>query len=275
MPTTRLTLVQDTLKSLGDLRILTATRDGSDVILWDDVNLAGEPGAYAGREVKFISGTALNIGAVRYVTGSADRGIGFGVALSAATAVGDVAWMVNTRGIGYRFADVEDAINQAIRDARQHGPVPTSTDTEDYDRGDAIAIPDGWVSVENLQWQDEQDTTKWRVIPKARRNNGNGWWVDRFARVVYVGNNQGYKLDGRTLKLWGLIEPEELDDDDDETSVNANWLAKTAAANLARGKFLRTPTPETERSYFSLLSESAALRPLIVTRRSPFSESLV
>lgn len=272
--TTRRQLVNDVLRTLGDLRVLVATRTGTDVTFYDDASLNGEPGAYTGREVLFVAGTAANAGEVRYVTGSATRGIGFGVALSAATAVGDECWMVNTRGIGYRFQDVYDAINQAIRAARRHGPVPTAADTSVYATGDGIAVPPNFVSVENVQWQDQWDDTIWRQVTKARRPNGKGWWVDRSTRSVYVGGNPAATLDGRTVKLWGLAEPEELYDDDDETTIDPDWLTKTVALIIARGRFMRSPTPESERTMMTIAQESGGLRPLMVTRRSPFSEAV-
>jgi hypothetical protein len=275
MPTTtRRSLVQDVLRTLGDLRVLTATRDGSDVTFYDDANLAGEPGAYTGREVLFVSGTADNIGKLRYVTGSADRGIGFGVSLPAATATGDEAWVVNTRGVGYRFQDVYDAINQAIRAIRDRSPVPATTDSVTYGEGDAIVVPPEFVRVENVQWQDEYDTDLWRPVVKTKRPNGTGWWLDRASRSVFIGGSPAESMDGRTVRIWGLAEPAELYDDDDTTGIHADWLTKQAAATIARARFMRAPTPETERTYFSIMQEAGVLRPFTVTRRSALGEDL-
>lgn len=274
MGTTRRDIVEGVLDTLGDLRVLSATRDGSDVTFFDDASLNGEPGAYTGREVLFVSGTADNIGEIRYVTGSANRAIGFGVSLPDSTATGDECWMVNTRGVGYRFHDVYRAINQSIRDVRERGPVPTSVDSSTYASGDSIAIPPEFVTVENLQWQDEHDESRWRVVPAARRPNGTGWWVDRFSRTVVVAGSWDESLDGRTVKLWGLAEPTELHDDDDETEVNSAWLVKAAAGIISRGRFMRSPTPETERTAASVTQEAWGLRSYTVTRRGPFSVTL-
>lgn len=274
MGTTRRQLVTDTLDILKDLRVLTATRDGADVTFYDDKNLVGEPGSYTGREVLFVAGTAANIGEVRYVTGSALNGIGFGLSLPATTATGDECWMVNTRGIGYRFDDVYRAINQAIRAARHYGPVVAGSDTVVYASGDAVAIPPEFVRVENVLWQDGNDDAVWRTIVKARTPHGSGWWIDKASRTIHIGGNAATKIDGRTVKIWGLAEPAELHSDDDETEVNGDWIAHTAAWTIARGRFMRSPTPETERTMFSAGSEAASLRPLIVTRRGPFGEDV-
>lgn len=271
---TRATITRDVLKDLGDLRILTATRIGSDVIFWDDANLNGEPGAYTGREARFAGGTAQNLGLIRYVSGSANRGIGFGVALGAATQVGDECWLINTRGIGYRFQDVYDAINQAIRDAGSHGLVLASVTTATYTRGTGIALPASFATVEDVQWRDPNDTTVWRSIKKAVRANANGWWVDPYTRTIVIGDPMASKITGRTINVWGLGVPAELTNDTAVTPINGKWLAAAAAATIARGKFMRNPTPETERVMLTFMSESVALRPLIVGRRSPFSEAL-
>jgi hypothetical protein len=224
--------------------------------------------------VLFVSGTSGNIGEIRYVTGSANRGIGFGVSLPSATATDDECWMVNTRGIGYRFQDVYDAINQAIRSVRERGPVPAATDSITYGAGDAIVVPPEFVRVENVQWQDEYDTALWRPIVKTKRPNGTGWWLDRASRSVFVGGAPAETMDGRTVRIWGLAEPAELHDDDDETGVHSDWLTKQAAATIARARFMRAPTPETERTYFSIMQEAGALRPFTVTRRGPLGENL-
>jgi hypothetical protein len=272
--TTRRKLVLDIMKGVGDLRVLTATRDGTDVQFYDDANLSGEPGAYTGREALFVAGTLANVGALRYVTGSADRGIGFGVALPVATAEGDECWMANTRGVGFRFQDVHDAINRAINIAREHGPVPTSIDSSVYATGDGIAVPPSFVSVENVLWQDPNDETVWRSVAKAKRAGGKGWWVDRATRTVQIGGGPAITINGQTVNVWGLAEPAELYDDDDTTTISADWLVTQAQEIMLEGRFFRNPTPETERTMFSLVQKATGLRPLIVTRRSPFSEAL-
>lgn len=274
--TTRRTLRRSTLRGLGDLRLLTATSDGSDVDFRDTVNLTGEPGIYRGREVILVQGTADNIGEIRYVTGSSQQlfAVGFGVALPAFTAEGDVAEMVNTRGTGFHIQEIHDAINQAIRNIGDRALVPVPMETLAYATGDEIALPAEFQTIEDVQWQDESDPDEWHSIRKAPRNTGAGWSVDRAGRSVSLAGAIATTIDGRTVRVWGLAEPEELYADSDETTIDPEYLTMQARANLALERFMRSPTPETERVSFLFEQRAGALRAKTVTRRSPFSQEL-
>lgn len=277
MGATRRQIRRDVLRAVGDLRILTATADGSDVTFIDTVSLVGETGAYRGREVIFTGGTTANLGEIRYVTGSSSqqRGIGFGIALPAATATGDEAEMLNTRGTGFRIQDVHDAINQAIRGIANRALVPAGTDDLAYARGNAIIAPADFATIENVQWKRANDQcAEWRSLPKATRPNGFGWSVDPATREVVIAGRPGWWIDGGTVKVWGLAPPPELFDDGDETKLDPEWLTNAAAALLLRARYLRMPTPETERLVYMLSQKADALERRATSRRSPFSVSL-
>ena len=276
MITTRRQLRRDTLKALGDLRILKATNVGDDQRFIDTLNLVAEVDAYRGREVIFTGGTVANLGQMRYVTGSSDefRALGFGVSLPAATAVGDECEMVNTRGTMYRLADVHDAINQAIRAVGSQTLTPAGSDEQTYARGTAIEVPPEFRTVESVQWLDAWDTTTWRSVPKARRVNGPGWSVDRANRTVVISGDSAWNLNERTIVVRGLAEPSELHDDSDTTTLDPEFLSTYAQALLAKAKFLRMPTPETERTMFALQQLAGSLRRKVVTRRGPFSTDI-
>jgi hypothetical protein len=276
MLTNRQQLRRDILRDLGDMRILTATSNGTDVDFRDDVNLNGEPGVFSGREVLFVGGTAANIGEIRYVQNSSQiqRAIGFGVALPTATAVGDEAEMINTRGTGYHFLEVHDAINQAIRSASSRALTPTPVEVASYTRGDSISIPPEFETVEGMEWLDENDDAVWHSIPYAIRSTGRGWWINRNARTVEVNGNINSQIDGRTIRLWGLTAPDPLYSDSDETSVDAEWIAMQARAILSFSRYMRMPTPETERVTFLFEQRAGYLRGKLVTRRSPFSQEI-
>src|SRR6478736_8217582 len=77
------------LHMLGDLTIVVATDNGSDVTLIDRRRLIGEAGAYRGMQCMIVT-PGLNYTAERYVTGSSrdNRSISFDHPLPIATVVG-------------------------------------------------------------------------------------------------------------------------------------------------------------------------------------------
>jgi hypothetical protein len=276
MPITRRQLRRDILKNLGDLRILRATSDGTDVTFYDAVSLVGEVDAYKGREILFTGGTAANLGETRTVfsSSSSNRALFFSIVLPAATVTGDEAELANFRGTGYRFQDVHDAINEAIRTAGDRALANTGVDQSAYARGSEIAIPSEFRTVETVQFQPAQSDGCWRSIPKASRPNGYGWWVDRAARTLQITGRYAWIADGATVKVWGLAEPPELFDDNDETSVDQEWLKFAALSQLLRARSLRMTTPENDRLMYMLSQKADQLRSRLIVRRGPFSEAI-
>jgi hypothetical protein len=274
--TTRKTLRRDILGDLGDVRILTATDDGSDTTFIDTENLFGEVDAYKGREFLLTGGTEANLGEIRYVTGSSasQMAIGFGVSLPADTAEGDEGELINTRGIGFRFRDVHEAINRAIRTVAGDALVPTSVTSATYARGDGIALPDEFATVEYVQWLDPSDDTIWRTVPKAPRLNGAGWAVDRSTRTVVIGGSWSTTLDGQTVQVWGLAEPAELDSDTDATTINPEYVKVQAEAYLMRALYLKYKTQELGNIATQLRDEAGVLRRRLGFVQGPLSEQL-
>ncbi len=276
MSITRRQLRRDILTNLGDLRLLKATASLSNVTFIDTDDLVGETDAYKGREVLFTGGTAANLGEIRYVTGSSttQRALGFGVSLPATPAVGDECEMINTRGIMVRFAEVHNAINQAIRGISGVALSPATTDEQTFARGTAIELPADFATVENVQYLDSYDSTLWRSVPKAPRINGSGWALDPASRTVVVGGQAAWDLNERTIKVWGLAEPAVLLDDGDETPLDAEWLRVATQAALAFALYLRMPTPERKDALSLLEGKEHRLRRKVVATPGPFSEFL-
>lgn len=285
--TSRLQLRRDILKDLGDLRILRATSDGDNVSLIDHVSLIGEPGAYAGREVLFVGGTAENLGEIRYVTGSSQgrRSLGFGVPLPAATKLHDEAELVNVRGVGYRIQDVHEGINRVIRHVRDRALVTVPTSYPSYAAGAALPLPANLKTVEDVQWYAPDDVglatgQVIHAVRKANRANGYGWWVDQATRTLRITGNHVAtpainREAGAILVVTGLGRPAELQTDSDCTPIDPEFLVMAVQAELARSKYLARPTPETERTMFMLNQMAGALRGKVATRRSPFSEDIL
>jgi len=273
---TKRTLRRMILAEVGDLKLLTATADGSDVTFIDATNLFGENNAYIDRQAYFSEGTLDNLGELRHVVGSNrdQRAIGFGLQLPADTTTGDVVELVNTRGTGYQIADIHRALDDALITARDVALSPVSMElTTPFVRDEGVVtIPDGWALISGIQWQDE--CNRWRSIRIAPRVGGDGWSVDRFNRLIEIGGGWGYRLDGRTVRLMGAITPDTLVHDDDTTPVNPEWLVAEAVARVVQGAYLRHPTQERRDLVFQAQQKANGLRPLIIHRLPPNSVKL-
>ncbi len=276
MANTRKQIRRYIMRDLGDLRVLTATDAGTDVTFIDKVNLTGGIDAYVGRDVRFTGGTATNLGLERYVTGSSatQRAIGFGFALNDDVAVGDECEMINSRGTGYRFQDIHDAINYAIESIGPQALIPAASDISTFAYGTPISIPNEYETIEHVSYQDFYDTAKWHEITKAPHAGGSGWWVNKADHTVEISGNKGWVLDTYTIKLDGLTRPQSMYDDNDETGIDLKWLVIESQANLARGKHMRMATPENERVMYMLQQQAARFSSRPVTSRSYFSVRL-
>lgn len=277
MGTTRRQLRRDILKNLGDLLIVRATADGTDVTLYDTIRLYAELEAFKGREVLFTGGTAANLGQQRFVASSSgqQRSLFFDVPLPAATKVGDECELINTRGVGYRFQDVHDAINEQISIAADRALITAASDLSTFRNGMEIPIPADFRTVERVQFTDPLCTPiQWRTTPKATRPGGNGWWVDRASRALWITGRYGCVVNGQQIKVWGLAEPGPLYDDNDETEIDKEWLTYAALSALMRARAIRMPTPETDRLMFLLSQRADQLRAKLIVRRGPFSTAV-
>lgn len=278
MATTLRQLRRDVLRELGDIRILTATADGEEDTFVDATNLTGGVNAYAGRLVLFTDGTPANLGEQRYVVVSSrtSHSLGFSDPLPAPTAIGDECELIDTKAIGFTFQDVKEAINICLRSLELDGLVAADDADLAYAYGTGLAIPDEFRSVEYVYRQDTYDSVLWHRVPKALKVNGSGWWVDRVNRMVYVTGSYGRNHTGQTFRLAGLMSVPTLDGDDDETTVDYEWLIAAVQAKLAKARWLRMggKERETERMVYILNQKADAMRARVLARRSPFSELL-
>lgn len=224
----RLTLRRRALGELGDLRLLTATATGTTTTLIDTVNLWGEPGHYAGRLAYVASGTVANLGQTRLVNGSSQSAMSltFAAALPAATQAGDEVELVNTFGMGWTFEDVHHAINASIAEARDYGLVPLTEDSTDaFDQAGTreVPLPETWTHIERVQYLDPS-TDHVVNIRRANVHGANGWAVDHANRSVLISGEQAYRADTAVIRLHGYGQPEPLETDSDETSLDPEWL---------------------------------------------------
>jgi hypothetical protein len=267
----RLELRRMTLSRVGDLKILRATATGSDSTFIDANNLTGEANAYRDRQAYFAGGTTANVGLIRHVSGSdkAQRALGFGLALPAATAIGDEVELVNTRGVGFTIEAVHQAIDNAMATARTVVSIPLSYAPESaFDEDDGtVAIPATWRSFSGIEWQD--DNGAWRPIRTSPRYGGDGWSVDSASRTVMVGGTWARRIDGQSVRLRGYGAPAMLTADADRTPVSADWLVAETVSQLLNGASLMYPTPERLRAAERAERGAQGLRYMLATRLAP------
>jgi hypothetical protein len=277
--TTRLELRRRIARRLGDLRVFVATADGDagGTTFTDADNVVGEN--YAGREVRFTGGTSANLGAVRYVN-SSDRTSGtltFSRALPAQTQEGDECEAMNFRGTGWRFDEVHDAINAALGNA---GPAagPTVavplTDAFDAETG-TLVVPAELAFVHGVEWQDAYDY--WHPVGRAGVRGTDGYRLLRGQGLVELYGGSRTAADGYAVRLVGRTAPLPLEDDADETDVDAGWLVAAACYELVWAALTRSGgqgTVERERALAQFDAEATRLRSKVVGRLAPNSEAV-
>jgi hypothetical protein len=282
----RCTLRRDILRDLGDLLLLVATKDGDANIFIDEVNLNAEVGGYIGREAYFC-GTNVptaNAGQTRYVADSsrAQHAIAFEAALPAPTLAGDECELVNLRGVGFHAHSVNEALNESIRFAQRHSLFAVSQAVVDADPASGLfPIPPDYRTIEHVAYSDWNG----RLSPLVRTDNraNTGYLVDPANRTIelgggiaggYYGSGYYYTSAPTQVRIDGLVEPQLLHEDHDLTKIDAEWIVYQTEANLARAKFLRSPTPESQAVMGMLQNQANALREQLSARRSPWSVDL-
>ena len=215
---------------LGDVTDLIATDNGTTTRLIDTIRLSGSIEAPKNREIVFTSG--LNAGTVRRVT-TYDMTAGHVdfAAVGVNTEIDDTAEMYNFRGRGWRVPEYNDAINQAISDSwplfRQRY---VYTPLLDFDSATGLVDLSGsdLTHVSNLLWQDQDG--HFQIVPFALSPYGQGWSYDAgILRVVVRGD---YVPNGSTMRVDGFKQPSPLDDDEDSTRINPEWLTMRACQIL-------------------------------------------
>jgi len=258
------------LHMLGDLTIVVATDNGSDVTLIDRRRLIGEAGAYRGMQCMIVT-PGLNYTAERYVTGSSrdNRSISFDHPLPIATVVGDEAELINFRGMGYHFDMVNRSIEYAVEaaaDAAVEAVMLTNLDT--YERYGTIAIPDDWISIGAVQWRDADDQP-WQNLTYSSRALGSGWSIDRSNRTIVIGGERSHRINDRSTQIHGFRRPEIPVNDDDLVGINADWLTAQCVAELSMAAYRRNPTQERQQVMAMDYQHAGILRSRVIRRTGP------
>lgn len=264
---TRKMLRRRILQRLGDLTIVVATADGSTTTLIDQRRLTGEPNAYRGQYALFTTGR--NTGEERYITGSSrdNRSISIDYELPVATVIGDEAELAYFRGMGYRFMDVHMAIDTAIDNAADTAtePVMMSVSSAFARVPGEIQVPDDWVSVGSVQWQDESDQP-WQNMTYAGRYLGSGWSVNRANRTILIGKERGYRIDEKSVRIMGYRRPSLPQNDDDLVGINAEWIIAESIAHLSMAAYRRNPNQERQQMMAVDLQQAGIMRSRVLKR---------
>lgn len=274
---TRLDLRRNILRRLGDLIIVRATATGTTTTLIDQRNLIGEPDAYRGRFIRITGGTVGNMGEIRYISGSSrsNRSITLDDALPEITAIGDEAEIANMHGTGYRFQDVDTAIDSAFQAAADFALETVAYEAGTFDEDTPyIQIPPEWVTISGVEWQDP-DTLVWNRMAYHHRKYGEGWTLDRPSMRVYVSGSMPDRINEATIRLIGQQRPTTPVYDSDRTNLNAEWIIARCVSELSSAAYRRMPTPERERIMGYDLQNEQSVRSRVTKRSSPNTLRLV
>ena len=165
--------------------------------------------------------------------------------LPEATALGDQAEIVNFRGTGYKFAEVDIALDAAVDDAADMAPEPVTLDVADLYNKDlgGITIPDDWVAVSAVDWR-EADDQPWQHLEHEGRRLSSGWGLDRSRRIITISGERSRYIHERAVRIYGMRKPSPIPFDDDVTGINPEWLVARSVANLSSAAYRRNPTTE-------------------------------
>lgn len=261
---------------LNDLTVLTATQTGLDTKFYDSRNLAAGDDIWRGCDLYFVSGTADNLWEIRRSTASSrsERSISWGTALPAATATGDVCEVWNKRSTGWDPLQVNAAINSVITIKADHTlNVPTSAvATAPFDKDSpVVTVPTSLNRIFAVEYED--DDGLWHPIPRAHNIGDYGYYVNRgFGTVTITGSDLHYRADEMDIRFRGYGRLTALDEDTDETDLNAEWVTLEAASALLWQGIPKDANRE--RLYPAMQSRADALRPFAVSRPDPNQQVL-
>lgn len=253
--------------TVGDLLLATATQDGTTSQAISASAFAAEANHFAGREVRFTGGTAVNVGQTRTVRGSdpVSRSITLADPLPAPVAAGDTMELYNQRGLGWSVAMIDEAINSAIRLAGDmHATVPLVADAPTaFSRLDpTIPIPADFTHFEGLEYTDRRGA-RCALKPAQYR-------VDRFDRTVTVRGDMVDALNGLTPRLRGHRRPPLLTVDGDATDIPTDWIVSQVAALLLGGDVAAGYTTQGRSQLYAADTRAAdGKRPITITRYGP------
>ncbi len=271
MATTRLQLFQDIALELGDFIELEATATGTTTTFVSTEDMLFPDGSLDGREAWYATAqtaSTANAQTRRLITDTDydNATIEVSPAWSANPQIGDVLYLVNSRGTGVTVKEIHQKINQLIRRVAVElgDEVAGTPQAFDY-TSPALAVPTTWEDV--LGVQVEFDSTTYAGIYDSVI--GDPLTYQRADRTAVVKPQFRAGWHGLNVRLIGTTAAAELSDDTDTTSVPASWIAKLGAAQLLEAAAKRSGDITTALTYGELVkAEAAQLENRIGRRRS-------
>lgn len=265
--TTRLDLVRRAARLCKELIVLTATEDGTMTAFVDAVELPKYAvGSLAHRECLCVSGHPSNVGEMRVValnnTVSPGPVISLNTGFPQPVKAGDRFYLVRDRSKGYSFREYRETINDVIADIRRFHPMATSAIVfpliSDYNEI-TILIPPDWSHYSGVEvrrgagdgWNREAPIVganahrhgpyhgsglrgPWIPVPRAMRRGDLGAHLIEGTRTVELVGHYGHlaRSFDSSFRLIGARYPDQLDSDEEWTSIDPEWLSYQVASRL-------------------------------------------
>ncbi len=229
MATDRTTLRRAIGRKVGDLLTCKATSNSANASSFTDAVRFGDRADRAPSIVNrigyFSGGTAANLGHECRITdftsgGATPRTLTFSPAAPTAPQEDDELELWSTTERALSILDLHGTINDAIRAVDRWAELETwdTAQTWDY-RTQVLTIPATWVEFGGADWTDGRGYRK--TIPNKLLRVRPG------QRTVEILGPTAYRAHRRQVQLWGFPRSPQLTADDDETTVDPEWLVES------------------------------------------------
>ena len=258
----------------GDLTIVRATQDGTDVQLTDANKITRSREEYVSRRIYFVGGTTENLGQIRRITtaNTSTGTVGWGNVLPAATQEGDIAELWTRFDMGWEPDEVNRFIYQAHMEASSHFQIDATAEIGSFSADDPyLSIPSSFVAVTGVEWYDASlpYTTDWTSVDKARNRNGPGYRVDKATRTVAIAGIPRRSLDTKTVRIRGYVKERPLEYDADLTNLNPEWIVARVKELMFDQLSMRTDNIQVAMAKVNQYRQEAMVkRTMVVPRRA-------
>lgn len=213
---------------------VVATADSSERQVIDAMNFVEDTDHFRGAEIICVTGNRNNVGQRRKIINS--RYDAYQIELlspfPSKILAGDTFDLFRVGRSGNSIAIYDAAINDAIRMAWPANREKLAATIGTYARLDqGIAIPTIFTHVYDVHAYID-DGYGWVQVPPTNHRNGRGWFVNRGDRTLGVAGGLEWVVDEKAIRLYGYGRPEELVQDTDSTSTDAEWILEMAAGEL-------------------------------------------
>lgn len=226
----RLQIRRAVASQMGDLVQVIATRDGTEAMVVDSLNLSREYNAFNGMQIYCVDAQApANIGQLATIASNNPdaRSVNFNPEFPQITKAGDIFDLYNLRDNGWRYDEYNQAINDAImRGGEENARIPINTILDaPFNRSfNLIEIPLPFTYFSGIDIIGRNGMPK-KVPPSY-------YTVDKHTCEITLRGRYLQDAHGKRIRLRGDRSPELLRNDDDRTPVPTEWIVAEAIAIL-------------------------------------------